>query len=72
MLAKFPGLAALAIVGSVVVVIWIPVYATMAFMRVYGESLGSTLIRELGIGALYAVVSVVALILTLYWVSVAA
>ncbi|HJP59802.1 MAG TPA: hypothetical protein VJ865_07375, partial [Gemmatimonadaceae bacterium] len=65
------GLAVLAIIGSVAVVIWIPVYATIAFMRVYGKSVGSTLIRELGIGVLYVVVSVAALILTLYWVSVA-
>jgi hypothetical protein len=71
-LAKFSGLAVLAIIASVAVVIWIPVYATIAFMRVYGASLASTLMREIVIGVLYAVVSVGALILTLYWVSVAA
>ena len=70
-LAKFSGLAVLAIIASVAVVIWIPVYATIAFMRVYGASLASTLIREIGVGVLYVVVSVGALILTLYWVSVA-
>ena len=70
-LAKFSGWIPLAIAASVVCVIWIPIYATIAFMRVYGESLGSTLIRELGIAVLYGVFSLAALIVTLYWVSVA-
>lgn len=69
--AKFPAWAPLAIAASLAVLIWIPIYATLAFMRVYGGSLASTLIRELGIAALYSVTAVVALILTLYWVSVA-
>ena len=69
--AKFPAWAPLAIAASVAVLIWIPVYGTLAFMRVYGGSLASTLIRELGIAALYSVTAVVALMLTLYWVSVA-
>ena len=69
--AKFPAWAPLAIAASVAVLIWIPVYATVAFMRVYGGSLASTLIRELGVAALYSVTAVAALILTLYWVSVA-
>ena len=70
-IAKFTAWAPLAIAASLAVVIWIPVYATRAFMRVYGGSLGSTLLRELGIAALYSVTAVVALMLTLYWVSVA-
>jgi hypothetical protein len=72
LLAKFPGSVPLAIAAAVACMIWIPVYATLAFMRVYGESLVSTLIKGIAIGALYAVVSVAALIVTLYWVSVVA
>ena len=68
--AKFPGLVPLAVAATVVCAIWIPIYATLAFMRVYGQSLAATLIKGLGIAALYAVVSIAALILTLYWVSV--
>jgi hypothetical protein len=71
LLAKFPGWIPLAIVAAVACVIWIPIYATTAFMRVYGQSLPSTLIKEIGIAVLYAIVSVAALIVTLYWVSLA-
>jgi len=35
--------------------IWIPIYATLAFRRVYGGSLGRTLMKALGILAIYAV-----------------
>jgi hypothetical protein len=71
-IAKFPGWAPLAVVAGLAAVVWIPVYATRAFRQVYGGSLASTLIKEAGIAVIYAVVSVAALILTLYWVSIAA
>ena len=70
-IAKFPAWAPLAVVASLAATVWIPVYATMAFRQVYGGSLGSTAVKELGIAAIYAVVSVAALIVTLYWVSIA-
>jgi len=69
--AKFTGSVPFAVAVSVLCVVWIPIYATVAFRRVYDTSLASTILRELGIAVLYAVVSVVALIVTLYWVSVA-
>ena len=69
LLAKFPGSVPLAVVVTLLCIAWIPVYATRAFMRVYGSSLVSTLLKELGIAALYIVVSLVGLIVTLYWVS---
>jgi hypothetical protein len=69
-LAKFPQWAPLALVASAAAVIWIPVYVTIAFKRVYGGSIGSTLLRELAIAALYSVISFAALIVTVYWVSV--
>ncbi len=70
-ISKFTGWAPLAIVASLAVTVWIPVYATRAFRQVYGSSLSSTLFKEVGIAVIYAVFSLVALILTLYWVSIA-
>jgi hypothetical protein len=46
------------------------VYATLAFRDVYGGSLVRTLLKELGIATIYAVTSVVAFIVMLYWVSI--
>lgn len=70
-LLKFTRVPALAAAASVVAMIWIPVYATLAFRRVYGGSLGRTIVKELGIGAIYAIVSGIALVIMLYWVSIA-
>ncbi len=70
-LLKFTRLPALAAVGSGIAVIWIPVYATLAFRRVYGGSLAKTLAKEIGIGAIYVLVSGIAFVLMLYWVSIA-
>lgn len=50
---------------------WRREIGTQAFRRVYGSSLPSTLFREVGIAAIYAVLSLLALSLTLYWVSIA-
>ena len=52
--------------------IWVPVYATVAFRRVYGGSLSRTIAKEIGIGAIYLVVSGVALVAMVYWVSIIA
>jgi hypothetical protein len=70
-LLKFSHLSALAASGSVLAAIWILVYATLAFRRVYGGSLAQTVAKELGIGAIYAVVSGVAFVVMIYWVSIA-
>jgi hypothetical protein len=70
-LLKFTRVPALAAVGSAVAVCWIPIYATLAFRRVYGGSLRGTIVRELGIGVIYALVSGMALLVVLYWVSIA-
>jgi hypothetical protein len=52
------------------VAIWIPIYATLAFRRVYGGSLVRTLSKELGIAMIYGLTSIVAFIVMLYWVSI--
>lgn len=49
----------------------LPIYATLAFRRVYDGSIGATIAKELGIGAIYAVVSGLAFVIMIYWVSIA-
>lgn len=71
-LAKFTQIPVLAIAASLIVVIWIPVYATLAFRRVYGGSLSRTLMKELAIGAIYCVAAAIGFVVTIYWVSIAA
>ncbi len=70
-LLKFTRIPAIIALGSVAALILIPVYATLAFRRVYGGSLARTIAKELGIGAIYAIISGVAFIVMIYWVSVA-
>ena len=67
--AKFTQLVPLAIIASVVVAIWIPIYATLAFRRVYGGSLARTLLKEVAIGAIYCVAAGVGFVIMIYWVS---
>jgi hypothetical protein len=70
-LLKFTHIAAIAAAGGLAGGIWVPVYATLAFRRVYGGSLARTIGKEIGIGAIYLVVTGVALTLMVYWVSIA-
>jgi hypothetical protein len=70
-LLKFVQVSVLVVVASVVTLIWIPIYATLAFRRVYGGSLGVTLMKEVAVGAIYAVTAVLAFVLMIYWVSIA-
>lgn len=71
-LSKFAGERALAILipVSAAALLSIPVYSTIAFRRVYGGSIPSTLAKEAGIGILYSLLSFAALIGMLYWVSI--
>lgn len=70
-LLKFTKLPVVVAIGSLIAVCWIPIYATIAFRRVYGGSLARTLVKEVGIGALYAVTAAVGFVITIYWVSIA-
>jgi hypothetical protein len=56
---------------GLVATIWIPIYATLAFRRVYGGSVVATLAKEVGIAAIYGLATLVAFTVTLYWASVA-
>lgn len=71
-LLNFTQIPAIVVVGTLVVTCWIPIYATLAFRRVYGGSWGKTIAKEIGIGAIYAIVSGVAFVIMIYWVSIAA
>jgi hypothetical protein len=57
--------------ASIIASLWIPVYATVAFRRVYGGSLARTLAKELAIGLIYAGVAAAAFVIMIYWVSIA-
>jgi Protein of unknown function (DUF3667) len=70
-LARFTHSPAIAIATQGLVFLAIPVYATLAFRRAYGGSVAMTLAKELGIGAIYCLVSSVALIATVFIVSIA-
>jgi hypothetical protein len=67
---NFTRVPALAEAAGLAAIVWIPVYATKSLRRVYGGSLPITLAKEVGIGAIYALASLLAFILALYWASV--
>ena len=66
---KFTRVAAVVGIGGAIALVWIAIYATLAFRRTYGGSIGGTIAREIGIGAIYSAASFVAFVLTAYWVS---
>ena len=65
---KFTKLPALVVGAAFAGLLWISIYATLAFRRVYGGSLIRTITKELAILALYGATSIVAFIGLLYWV----
>ena len=70
-LLKFTRSPILVGAASLIASIWIPVYATLAFRRVYGGSLVRTLTKELAIGVIYALTAAAGFIVMIYWVSIA-
>lgn len=64
-IARLTHSTVLASVFAALAVLSMPVYATLAFRRVYGGSLIGTLAKEVGIGTLYVVVSFIALLVTI-------
>jgi hypothetical protein len=59
-------------VVSLIAVCWIPIYTTLAFRRVYGDSLPRTLIKEVGIGTIYAITAGAAFVTMIYLVAIVA
>jgi hypothetical protein len=70
--AKFTQLSGVADAVRLAALLWIAVYATLAFRRVYGGSYAITLMKQAGIGLLYFTVAAFAFLVTVYLVSVAA
>ncbi len=70
-LTKFTKVPVLVAIVSAIAVCWIPIYATLAFRRVYGGSLAGTLVKEVAIGTLYAITAAAGFIVLIYWVSIA-
>ena len=68
-LARAAGIPVVSTAVRFAVFVWIPVYATLSFRRLYGGSTTVTLLKEAGIGTLYVGASLVALIGTIYWVA---
>jgi hypothetical protein len=71
-LVKFTGSIPLIVLAAASVVLWIPIYATLAFRRVYGGSLLATMAKELAIGVLYGCVCLAGFVMIIYWVSIRA
>jgi hypothetical protein len=66
---KFTGLSTMASIAGLIAMIWVPVYWHLAFRRVYGGSFVTTLLKETGVGFLYSVASVPAIVLLALWVA---
>ncbi|HEX9085378.1 MAG TPA: DUF3667 domain-containing protein [Gemmatimonadaceae bacterium] len=69
-LTKFTKVPVLVAIVSAIAVCWIPVYATLAFRRVYGGSLAVTLAKEVVIGALYSIATAAAFVIAIYLVAI--
>ena len=67
--ARFVPVPAVARIAGLVVFFWIPTYATLSFRRLYGGSIAVTLLKEAGIGILYFIASLAALLMTIYFVA---
>lgn len=68
-LTRFVHVAAIGSIVRLGVAAWIVAYATLAFRRTYGGSLGATLAKEVGIGVVYLGTGVAAFLATIYWVA---
>jgi hypothetical protein len=71
-LLKYTRVSFLVDAASLVAFVWIPIYATLAFRRVYGGSVGRTLLKEAAIGLIYATAAGVGFVVMIYWVAIVA
>ena len=69
-LVKYTRVPLLVDTASLIAFVWIPIYATLAFRRVYGGSLSRTLVKEVAIGAIYCVAAGVGFTAMIYWVAI--
>jgi hypothetical protein len=68
-LARFAHLPALSRVLALIVFCWVALYTHRSLRRVYGGSLGDTMVKETGIGVLYAIATFPAIVLLVLWVA---
>ena len=68
-LARFVKWSPLQIAAGVAVLVWIPVYAHLAFRRVYGSTHLVTALKETGVSALYGLASLPAVVVAALWVA---
>ena len=68
-LAKFAHSTPVAIAAGLAVAIWIPVYAHLAFRRVYGNTHIKTLFKDAGVGVLYFIATIPAMFVVALWVA---
>ncbi len=71
-LLRFARMPRLVAGADVVVLSWIAVYAILSLRRVYGESIGKTLIKATGVGGLYVLTAGAAMIALVYWAAITA
>jgi hypothetical protein len=71
-LLKYTRVSFLVDAASLVAFVWIPIYATLAFRRVYGGSVSRTLLKEAAIGLIYATAAGVGFVVMIYWVAIVA
>jgi uncharacterized protein DUF3667 len=67
-LARFTHVFALTAAAATVAFIWTPLYAHFALRRVYGGSNGANVLKEIGIGVLYAAVYIPSVVSLAVWV----
>jgi hypothetical protein len=68
-LVRFTHSPKLVSVAGIGAMLWIPIYATLAFRQAYGGGMIRTLAKEIGIGTIYLTASFAALLLTVYAVA---
>jgi hypothetical protein len=71
-LLKFTQSPVLVAGGSLIGAVWLPIYAVLAFRRVYGGSYLRTVSKVAAIGLIYAIATAAAFVVMVYWVSITA
>ena len=68
-LSKLAHVTAIQVAVGIAVLVWLPMYAHLAFRRVYAGTHGGLLLKELAIGALYIAASIPAVVVLAIWVA---
>jgi len=68
-LSKLAHVTAIQVAVGIAVLVWLPMYAHLAFRRVYAGTHGGLLLKELAIGALYIAASIPTVVVLAIWVA---